>query len=98
MSRPSIWIVRYVPCGWGLRPYWRTDRWALRWQQCPEQGVESVYCTDPGLGQVDPPLIQHGQGVGMAFGLQGPGAAQRRHARCRRCVDAVILPPPPRES
>ena len=67
-------------------------------QQRPEQGVESVYCTDPGLGQVDPPLIQHGQGVGMAFGLQGPGAAQRRHARCRRCVDAVILPPPPRES
>jgi hypothetical protein len=67
-------------------------------QQRPEQGVESVYCADPGLGQVDPPLIQHGQGVGMAFGLQGPGAAQRRHARCRRCVDAVILPPPPRES
>jgi len=41
--------------------------------------VESVYCADPGLGQVDP----------------GPGVAlQRRHARCRRCVDAVILPPP----
>jgi hypothetical protein len=68
-------------------------------QQRPEQGVESVYCADPGLGQVDPPLIQHGQGVGMAFGLQGPGVAlQHRHARCRRCVDAVILPPPPRES
>jgi hypothetical protein len=67
-------------------------------QQCPEQGVESVYCTDPGLGQVDPPLIQHGQGVGMAFDLQWPGVAQRRHARCRRRVDAVILPPPPRES
>ena len=56
--------------------------------------MELVDGADSGLRQIDPSLVEHGHGVGVAFGLQRAGIALERGDAGRGAgIDAVVLAP-----